>query len=308
MTIYKSAYRKIACGILIQARLTNATVHMSVLCFSLIFRMVLVLHAHKGLVRGGRPDLKLFRQLFWVITCTWTASPLACTMYVKYFANGTFPSGLKSGKLCLLLPLDISGDGEQNLHDSIQNTFQHALILFFSPSIGFIWLFYFKWRVTRFMKGICPSGKMSCVGVYRRNVISFNQTFKCAVFWSCFSPILSLVLQTVLSVGEGNISRNTAFWIWNMNGFACDFLLSLLPFVLKIPPKQRSFVKPSEFFVIYPQKIEPRRFTHISVSNHKEFARHGRRHRSSSTGNCTNIIILKEASGTVRKLSFPVLY
>ena len=61
-------HRTVACGALIQARFTNAIVQMSVLIFSLLFRMVLVVHAHKGLVRGGQPDLQLFHQLFWLIT------------------------------------------------------------------------------------------------------------------------------------------------------------------------------------------------------------------------------------------------
>ena len=251
---------------------------MCVLFFSVIFRMVFVVHAHKGLVRGGRPDLKLFHQLYWVITCAWVA--WLHTLYLKYYAKGTFPEGLKSGKFCLLAPLKLNGDGGQSLPDlnlgSLSpktDTFQFAYILLVFPCICLIWLFYFKWRVKRFMNGLCPLGKMSCVGVYRRNVISFNQTLSGAVFWSFFGPMLDMFLQSGLTELEGIISRSTMFWIWNIKGFALNDLLFLFPFVLKIPARQKSFVKPSNFFVIYPKSLEPRRLNQIPVSYHKENTR-----------------------------------
>ena len=77
-----SSYMSLACGVLLQARYIQGSFFYSLLFFSLLFRMVLVVHAHKGLVQNGRPNLKLFKQLFWVITCAWLA--MTQTIFLSY--------------------------------------------------------------------------------------------------------------------------------------------------------------------------------------------------------------------------------
>ena len=104
----------------------------------------------------------------------------------------------------------------------------------------------------RFMKGICSNNRMSCIGVYRRNVLSFNQTFYFMLFWVC-SAIIDLILQTGLTYSEKYYSRNKLFWIWNTKGFALnELLLLVIPFALNIPLQQKTNVNKSGFFVTYP--------------------------------------------------------
>ena len=56
--------------------------------FSLIFRAVLIRFAHRGLVLQGQPNLRLFDQLFWVISAVqniqkWSEPPGTAPMVVK---------------------------------------------------------------------------------------------------------------------------------------------------------------------------------------------------------------------------------
>ena len=174
-------------------------------------------------------------------------------MPLNYLYKGTFPSGHRSGKYCLLMSHEL--ESKTSRTDVWRFEFQQIGL----PVLELLWIFWFKWRVARFMRDLCPRNKRSCIGVYRRNVITFNQTFNFMLFW-CFYSSFDFLLQSNLWKLDGIYSRTTLFWIWNAKGFIfTDLLQFFLPFTLYIPSKEKRATKTPTFFVTYPSTIKPRR-------------------------------------------------
>ena len=130
-------------------------------------------------MREGRPDLRLFHQLYWIIVCS--------KLLVAYFVfpgasilQGTFPSETVAGRVCLLLPAGSSGSSAFYQGESYKlNMFR----LFF-PLLNIFTVIYLRFRVKRFMSELCPRKQMSCIGVYKRNVISLQTTIRWLMFWN----------------------------------------------------------------------------------------------------------------------------
>ena len=112
----------------------------------------------------------------------------------------------------------------------------------------------------QFMRSHCPLGKMSCIGRYRRNVLTLNQTMAWVVLW-CLSGILDICLQVLFIYYKEQWSSETLFWIWNTKGFvANEGLLILIPFALSVPSEGSSETSSSTgFYVHKPSVLEPRR-------------------------------------------------
>ena len=96
-----SGYRHFFCGTLIMSRVTISYVFHYTFNFSILFRMFLILHAEKGLLVHGQPNLRMFNQLFWIavftfITLAYVAFPL------PFLVKGSFPESSNAGKICLL--------------------------------------------------------------------------------------------------------------------------------------------------------------------------------------------------------------
>ena len=110
------------------------------------------------------------------------------------------------------------------------------------------------------MKGFCPRKRMSCIGVYKRNVISLQTTIHWLMFWT-LAVLVEYVLCTLLTVHGEYFSPQTAFWIWNVK----DFLLNeglhfVLPALLEVPERlDRKKMGRNTFYVRKPGILEPRR-------------------------------------------------
>ena len=110
------------------------------------------------------------------------------------------------------------------------------------------------------MKGFCPRKRMSCIGVYKRNVISLQTTIHWLMFWT-LAVLVEYVLCTLLTVHGDVFSPQTAFWIWNVK----DFLLNeglhfVLPALLELPERlDRKKMGRNTFYVRKPGILEPRR-------------------------------------------------
>ena len=90
--------------------------------------------------------------------------------------TGHFPDEMMTGKICLQLEID----------DDKQFEKENNKYVMFAVAFGFIGLVivkYYNFRVTRFLSGFCPQGRLSCIGVYKRNVISLSDTSNLLIIW-----------------------------------------------------------------------------------------------------------------------------
>ena len=80
---------------------------------------------------------------------------------------------------------------------------------------GIILLFYviyFYFQMKTFMSRLCPRGKMSCIGKYRRNVLYFTTTVKLALAWGFFPIFRQFVLLAYAHLDQ-QVSPQNVFYI-----------------------------------------------------------------------------------------------
>ena len=170
--------------------------------------------------------------------------------------QGIFPSQTTSGRICLLENL-IKGSG-----DFLESE-AYKLLLFhlFFPLLNISIIIYLRLRVRRFMGDLCPRKQMSCIGVYKRNVISLKTTIVWLIIWDV-SALIDCGFQALLSMEPSQVwSREVVFWIWNIKGFLFNEGLHLtLPSFLEIPNSfERQKVRVRVFYARHPGSLEPRR-------------------------------------------------
>jgi hypothetical protein len=169
--------------------------------------------------------------------------------HLPKLVKGTFPAGTLEGKICLLL--DISGSDSHLKVDLIHLAFL-AIDLFFTK--------YIDWRIDRFLSGFCPGNKMSCIGVYKRNVISVRDTstmLHVLIFWQFYI----VVSRTLFEHLDKTFSTITIYWIWSIRGVLFDIVVFFLSFSFKLPDDTTYENKhTSAFYVRQPPRVlEPRR-------------------------------------------------
>ena len=109
------------------------------------------------------------------------------------------------------------------------------------------------------MRGYCPLGKMSCIGRYRRNVLSLKQTMYWTLLW-CLSGVVDICLESLFIHYKDEWSRETLFLIWNTKGFLCnEGLHMIIPLALSVPEDQTSGNLDNTFYVRKPIVLIPRR-------------------------------------------------
>jgi hypothetical protein len=254
-----SEHRVFLCGLLMQSRITVNVVYMNILFFSFLFRVVLILHAEKGLVVNGLLNLTLFKQLYWLTVCSHL---IVSFIFLLPFINGTFHETVRV-KTCLL-----QNFSEQDINQFIE--FKSLLLKVTIPVITLVYMKIFTLRVNRFMSGLCPGKKMSCIGIYRRNVIDLNLTLKLSYFFF-LNPIcyVFLAIATVKYL-DNTYSNTTIFWIWSIRGFLFDMFVFLLPFYFELCEESIDEKRITVFYVRKPPTVlEPRRPFHKCNIGHK---------------------------------------
>ena len=207
-------------------------------------------------MREGRPDLRLFHQLYWIIV-----SSELLVMYIVFpgasIIQGAFPSETVPGRVCLLLQTTSSGGGSP-FYES--ESYKLNMFRLFFPLLQIFIIFYFRFKVKSFMKELCPRKQMSCIGVYKRNVISLQTTMHWLMFWTV-AMLLEYTLCTLLTVHGDVFSPQTAFWIWNVKCFLLnEGLHFVLPALLEVPDRlERKKMGRNTFYVRKPGILEPRR-------------------------------------------------
>ena len=108
--------------------------------FSLTFRSVLVRFADRGLVLQGKPNLKLFRQLFWLILIPYCCIGL---MMAPLFSiiKGTFTDAI-TAKICILSP----GVKENSYRDS-KEIMEQAFVPMIVPLLNLVYCQYWAYKV-----------------------------------------------------------------------------------------------------------------------------------------------------------------
>ena len=116
------------------------------------------------------------------------------------------------------------------------------------------------------MRSFCPLGRRSCIGRYRRNVLTLKQTMAWVLLW-CLSGIVDICLQTVFIFYKEEWTSETIFWIWNIKGAASNEVFHILiPFALSVPTDEGS-ENSSDFYVEKPSILVPRRPFKESLRN-----------------------------------------
>ena len=245
--------RVLPCAALILVRNVVPQVYLVAMIFNLVFRSLIIFYADRGLVKDGKPNLALLRKLFWLVVVAFLLVGL--TIFpINPLVLGTFPRDGIDGRICLLR------DTSPELVDKVEGARVRKLVYISFMSLDIFNLFYFNSRVNRFLKGFCPNGRMSCIGLYKRNVISLSQTV-----YLTFLGVVFIILRmaSVLFIQENTLelSKKANFWVWNINEiFSCEgFYFFCFPFMLNVEgSKTQSPQRPTMFHVRKPT-IKPRR-------------------------------------------------
>ena len=136
--------------------------------FSHIFRSVLIRFADRGLVLQGRPNLKLFNQLFWLILIPFCCIGLLMAPFYSIL-KGVFAQQFVA-KICILAP-GLKIDSHQDPRQMIKQTIVPLIV----PSLFLAYCQYLTYQVRQYFRGTCPNQKMHSFGNYRRNFITFEE-------------------------------------------------------------------------------------------------------------------------------------
>jgi hypothetical protein len=234
-----------------QTRFVTGIVYAVSLFFSFLFRTFLILHSDRGLVNKAGPNLRLFHQLFWTVLTTFILVILVI-FPTSHQLKGIYPEGTRRGKMCLML--DFPED-----YDFVHEGLKLRMFNIILPLLGMVAVTLLNMRVKRFLSGHCPRKRMSCIGVYRRNVITYSQTTP-LVLCGCISIFLDALLVFLVELNSQSWSKQRIFWLWNIKGLTMDFVTLMLPIVMFVTPLEEIVnSSPVEFYVRKPVSLEPRR-------------------------------------------------
>ena len=177
--------------------------------FSLIFRSLIIMYADRGLARDGRPNLGLLRKLFWLVVVAFLL--VAQTVFpLNAIVLGTFPRDGIEGRICLLR------ETSSEQVDKVVGVRERWLVFVSFVFLDIFVVLYFSSRVNRFLRRLCPKGRMACIGLYKRNVIDLSETIRLVVVGLV---CILLRMTGILFIQENSFqfSSEASFWIWNFS-------------------------------------------------------------------------------------------
>ena len=145
----------------------------------------MILYAH-GFVKDGKINVKLFTQLFWILTVTYIILSVG-VFPISPLIRGDFFETSTGVKICLLKPIKEERNSRNILKKNIMSLVVTFNFVFFT--------LYANKRVSTLLKGLCPKGKMACIGKYRRNMIDYREARMFSLFTYCI-----LIVDVVLVV------------------------------------------------------------------------------------------------------------
>ena len=236
------------CHALQLSRWAIIVAYFNTMFFNFVFRVVLIRFADRGLVVKGRPELVLFRQLYWVVFAAFFTLGIF-TYPVLQIIRGTFLQSTQA-RLCLFKPLEAD---EESIKGRIISIIYPCIAEFFNQ--------YYSLVVFNYLNGICPKKRMSCIGNYRRNLIFFRETSHYVSRWACYSILEGTVIIVAMTSGSHKVTSTMVFWIHNILAFTfIDIYHGLIiPLNMALPtttvPKEGQ-----KMSTITPLSLEPRRY------------------------------------------------
>ena len=235
-------FRVMLCSIHTQTRNILANIFKNIFFFSFLWRTFLILYG-PGFIRNGSINIRLFEQLFWIITIAFIT--IAYVVFPgKMLIKGTFCDQSAIG-LCLLRPI---GEGISRDRHKV-----HGVILASSFNM-IIFSIYIYWKSKRLLKN-----KTLSIQIYRRNAISYKESFAMCIAWSSYNILEVLLLYVyrylILSTYH-TFCADRFMWVFLFEIVSLTFTC-IISF-REIPSESR-VSKNIPFYVTTPQLLIPRR-------------------------------------------------
>ena len=197
----------------------------------------------------GKYNLSLFVKLFWLALATFLATSLF-NWPISFLLKGIYvlAKGTK-GRICLL-------EEQQSIGmDDERDSEKMNMLLLAHPTIVVVFVSWQRFSAKCFMRGLCPRGRMSCIGKYSRNVLSLESSYW-LLMAICCSRAAGTLLQ--LFVQYLQLSPRTHFWVWNSTATIWgEGGWLLLPWFMAPPQSSSSSITVSQFYVRKPA-LQPR--------------------------------------------------
>ena len=195
---------------------------------------------------GGQYNLSLFVQLYWLAVVVFLTFQLTLWPGIL-LARGKYilQEGTKA-RVCIRE--DIQGPG------SIKDGRKHVMMNFVFPLLIIIFITWQRFSTQHFLSGLCPRGRMSCIGKFRRNILSLRSTYVLLMALSCCRGAGSLLIHY-----SDQMTPSTHFWLWNTSAALWgEGAYLLLPWLLSAPEASGRRVVFAHFYVRKPP-VDPRR-------------------------------------------------
>ena len=103
-------------------------------------------------------------------------------------------------KICLLLPIEL---------DNNKNFVKGRLVALIYPVIAQCLNLYLSRKAIAYIRGICPKGRSSCLGNYRRNLVYFEASSNMVTYWACIAIVESLNKTITMAVSYTHLTLPT---------------------------------------------------------------------------------------------------
>ena len=179
-------------------------------------------------------NCRLLHQLYWLIFVAYFAIGVF-VFPISKFLQGDFTSSAE-GRICLMLPL------EPNFKE-----IRGRLLLMSYFLVGVVSNKYFSLKVKICLHGICPKKTMSCIGNYRRNMLSFENT---SHLWAIYCLLETFVITMPMFCGNQWLTPKVVFWSHTILSFVFVEIGhgKILPMKMVVPWLQKK-TQHAEFYV-----------------------------------------------------------
>ena len=229
---------------------------MNTFLFNYMFRHILVLYADRGLVEKGRPNLRLFNQLYWTISLTFIVLGSLQFPFIHIF-KGVFER-TQVFKMCIKQPTSYNEHILKDHRKGIMGLMGLMGMTLISPFLQVLYCKLSDLKIQALIRGICPSNRMACLGPYRRNLITMKQTS--GYISNCFIWYTVHVLVTTYFSQQMEIySTSDVFLIRNLSMFVFIVIYHgiIIPMQMRIPFKNTP-LRRTQFYVQRSLKLSPR--------------------------------------------------
>ena len=231
------------------SRWTIACMYFNTMFFNFLFRVILIRFADRGLVSEGRPNLKLFHQLYWTIS-----APFLFIFIVNYpikpILNGTFTESTQA-RICLQRALDTEEEG----------ALRGRILSLIFPCLCQILNRYFSAKVSTFLSGLCPNKRMSCIGKFRRNLIDLADTSMYITCWALYACLDNILLLMAITTSSPVFAPQSFFFLYNLVSFVFIDIFHGLVIPLRMDLSWNRKHIPQAFYMNNQTSLEPRRYT-----------------------------------------------